>query len=36
MRHNLEREEQMLGRDVVVLELRTLVVGAVQHLRKRR
>src|SRR5262249_57010921 len=28
-RHGLEREEQVLGREVVVLELRALAIGAV-------
>ena len=35
-RHGLEREEEVLGRDVVVLELAPLVVGAVEHPRERR
>ena len=34
-RHRLEREEQVLGRDVVVLELLALPVGAVEHARER-
>ena len=35
-RRRLEREEQVLARDEVVLELRALAVGAVEHLRGTR
>ena len=35
-RHRLEREEEVLGRDVVVLEPRALLVGLVEHARERR
>ncbi len=35
-RHRLERQEQVLGRDVVVLELRAVLVGLVEHARERR
>ena len=35
-RHRLEREEQVLGRDVVVLELRALLVGLVEQPARTR
>ena len=35
-RDDVEREQQVLGRDVVVLELLRLVVGAVEHLARTR
>src|SRR5438445_266667 len=34
-RHDVEREEQVLCRDVVVLQLRALFVGLVQRPRER-